>query len=283
MIAGTLLIASAWFWAPMPQGQALVCHTSHIHECLAQLPPEARAQLPLNSQTLVSQMGRRGAMVRPLGDPGVTNLSVTGLVLLAEARIPKSYSALWNGQVYALPIAQAKQMTLAHELGHLAVSRSRSTYLQADKLTPYQHEWLADFYLLWSLAKAGRPQTLAWQQYHRRNLEVFENVKAISHWSTPMLSQLLTRYSWQALGAFADFDSLIDAIYPDLVQYDQETLDEFASLLHRVFGAATQAKLPHYMFWRRPEMGVIIRPTLNHLMGEQAADRWLTEQAMLGE
>ncbi|QYJ94439.1 hypothetical protein [Shewanella spartinae] len=278
MIPETLLIASAWFWAPMPQGQALVCQTSHVQECLAQLPSNARAQLPLNPQTLLSQMGRRGAMVRPLTDP-----YVTGLVLLHDERIPKAYSALWNGQVYALPIEQAYQMTLAHELGHLAVSRSNSTYLKSDKLTSYQHEWLADFYLLWSLARAGKAETLAWQQYHRRNLEVFESVAAISHWSTPMLAQLLDRYSWQALGAFENFDSLIDAIYPDLVQYDQETLDEFASLLHWLFGAANQAKLPQYMFWRRSEMGAFIRPTLKQLMGEQAAENWMTEQAMQGE
>ncbi|ABO22532.1 hypothetical protein SHLO109777_10310 [Shewanella loihica] len=278
MIPETLLIASAWFWAPMPQGQALVCQTSHVQECLGQLPSNARAQLPLNPQTLLSQMGRRGAMVRPL-----TDADITGLVLLHDERIPKAYSALWNGQVYALPIEQAYQMTLAHELGHLAVSRSSSVYLKADRLTPYQHEWLADFYLLWSLAREGQAETLAWQQYHRRNLEVFESVTAISHWSTPMLAQLLDRYSWQALGAFEHFDSLIDAIYPELVQYDQETLDEFASLLHWLFGAANQAKLPQYMFWRRAEMGAFIRPTLRQLMGEQAAENWMTQQAMQGE
>ncbi|MXR69816.1 hypothetical protein GNT65_14230 [Shewanella sp. JBTF-M18] len=278
MIPETLLIASAWFWAPMPTGQALVCQTSHIHDCLTQLPSEARAQLPSNPEALMTQMGRRGAMVRPLADP-----EITGLVLMFDERLPKAYSALWNGQVYALPIEQAYEMTLLHELGHLAVSRSRSPYLQADELTPYQHEWLADFYLLWSLAREGQGESLAWQQYHRRNLEVFESVTAISHWSTPMLSQLLERYSWQTLGAFEDFDSLIDVVYPDLVQYDQETLDEFASLLQWLFGAATQAKLPQYMFWRRSEMGRFIRPTVRHMMGELAAEQWLTEQAMQGD
>ncbi|QDF74232.1 MULTISPECIES: hypothetical protein [Shewanella] len=278
MILETFLIASAWFWAPMPSGQALVCQTSQITDCLAELPPKARVQLPGDPQLLLKQMGRRGAMVKPLSHP-----QVTGLVLLAKERIPSAYSALWNGQVYVLPIAQGYQMTLAHELGHLAVSRSSSVYLQTDKLSPYQHEWLADFYLLWSLARAGQSETLAWQQYHRRNLEVFESVTAISHWSPPMLSQLLARYTWQALGQFDDFDSLIDAIYPELVQYEQPELDEFASLIQRVFGAGTMHNLPQYMFWRRPKMGEFIRPTIRHMMGEPAAEQWLIQQSMQGE
>ncbi|MDX1283225.1 hypothetical protein [Shewanella colwelliana] len=121
---------------------------------------------------------------------------------------------------------------------------------------------------------------LAWQQYHKRNLAVFESVQAMSHWTTPMLSQLLARYTWQQLGQFERFSTLIAEVYPHLHQYKADELNEFSSLLQQLFGASKLHDLPQYMFWRRPAMAQYIRPTLERMMGQQAATAWLVEQAM---
>ncbi|QYK02007.1 hypothetical protein [Shewanella psychrotolerans] len=278
MITEALLLASAWFWAPMPQGQALVCQSPQLTICLAQLPADARQQLPQDPNVLLQEMGHRGAMARP-----IRHQSITGVILLATDNIPRASSALLNGQVYSLTLQHAVQLTLLHELGHLAIASSHSIYLNNHRLSGYQHEWLADIYLLWSLAKNNQPNDLAWQQYHRRNLAVFASTSAMSHWTTPMLGQLMQIYSWQQLAEFEGFDALIDDLYPRLSQYDQDELNEFSSLIQRVFGSGVMHSLPHYMFWRRPEMGRYIRPTIETLMGKQAAESWLTQNAMNGE
>lgn len=278
MIAEALLLASAWFWVPMPQGQALVCQTPQLIECLAQLPQDARQQLPQDPSLLLQEMGLRGAMARP-----IRHQIITGVILLATDNIPRASSALLNGQIYSLTLQHAVQLTLLHELGHLAIASSHSPHLRHQPLSTYQHEWLADIYLLWSLAKKNQSNELAWQQYHRRNLAVFASASAMSHWTTPMLAQLMRLYSWEELAHFEQFDTLIDDLYPRLMQYDQDELDEFSSLIQRVFGSGVMHSLPHYMFWRRPEMGRYIRPTIETLMGKQAAASWLTQNAMSGE
>lgn len=271
------MLASAWFWVPMPQGQALVCQTPQLSNCLAQLSPETRRQLPSDPNLLLQQMARRGAMAIPLNDP-----HVTGSILLSVDNIPRSLSARWNGQVYSLQLQQAVNLTLLHELGHLAVASSHSPYLTKTLLSPYQHEWLADIYLLWSLAKQDQRRDLAWQQYHRRNLAVFDSRFAMSHWTSPMLAQLMEIYDWEQLAKFEQFDLLINQLYPQLKQYDQDELDEFSSLMQRVFGTVMMHNLPHYMFWRRGEMGRYIRPTIEAVMGKPAAQVWLDKNGMNG-
>ncbi|WP_110455931.1 hypothetical protein [Shewanella algidipiscicola] len=277
MISEALLLASAWLWVPMSHGQALVCHTPELVQCLAQLPRDARQQLPPKRE-LLKELGHRGAMAKPIDHP-----AITGVVLLNPDNIPRLSSARWSGKLYSLALDNAVQMTLWHELGHLAVTSSASALLTQYPLSGYQHEWLADTYLVWSLAQQGQGRHLAWQQYHKRNLAVFDNVIALSHWSAPMLVQLLHSYSWQELGQFEDFDHLIDEIYPTLQQYQIDELNEFASLLHYLFGQGVNHRLPHYMFWRRAQMADVIRPTLEHLMGKAQALAWLDEQTMSGD
>ncbi|MCE9677675.1 hypothetical protein LZP69_00530 [Shewanella sp. AS1] len=277
MIAASLLLAGA-LWAQVGESQALVCQRVQLAECLQHLPEETRAQLSQNLKQLTTQMGQRGAMVRPLRQ---NQSKIAGVVLLDSSNIPHSQSILLDGRVYSLTLRQAEEMTLRHELGHLAVTHSRSSYLTQTKLSGYQHEWLADLYLFWSLARDKQENELAWQQYHRRNLAVFESVAAISHWSTPMLAQVFEQYSWQQLGEFRDFDALIDAIYPKLRQYNQDELNEFASLIQQLFGANKRHHLPRYIFWRRPELGRYIQPTLEQLMGKSGAEAWLEQQALL--
>ncbi|MCG9697568.1 hypothetical protein [Shewanella sp. Isolate11] len=282
MIFQALLIATSWFWTPLTMSgdihsqnsQALVCHVQTLALCLAQLPESARQQLP-DIERLRQDMGQRGAMARP-----IQHDDIAGVILLNVDNIPKASSALLNGRVYSLALHNTLDMTLRHELGHLAITSSNSTYLTQKRLTTFQHEWLADFYLFWSLAKAGQPIELAWQQYHRRNIGIFESVDAMSHWSTPMLTQLLESYSWQALAQFEDFDALIDECYPRLKQYNQDELNEYASLIQRLFGSTMQHNLPHYMFWRRPEMGRFIKPTVEQLMGKTQAHQWLIQQRL---
>ncbi len=291
MIFQGLLLASSGFWlpisAPVDTGsqtdlqastqlfQALVCPVQQLESCLTQLPSKAQLQLP-HIARLQQEIGLRGAMAKPI-DVGV----IKGLILIDVDNIPQTNSILIDGKVYSLPLQQALEMTLLHELGHLVINSSNSRYLSQANLTVYQHEWLADFYLLWMLAKQGQSIGLAWQQLHRRNIGVFESVDAMSHWSSPMLVQLLECYSWQTLGEFDSFDDLIDVIYPQLQQYSQGELNEYASLLKHLFSRGIQQSLPNYMFWRRAAMGRYIKPTIDQLLGREAAELWLTEHKLL--
>ncbi len=295
MIFKGLLLASSWFWLPIEIGsqtalhhpsiplsqtqlqapQALVCHLQQLEACLDQLPAKARQQLPYTAG-LLREMGQRGAMAKPINDG-----NIKGLILIDTDNIPQSSSVLIEGRVYSFPLQNSLEMTLIHELGHLAIDSSNSAYLSQVKLTTYQHEWLADFYLFWSLAKQGQPIERAWQQFHRRNISVFESVDAMSHWSSPMLIQLLETYSWQTLGEFDSFDTLIDDIYPQLKQYNQDELNEYASLIQHLFSRGIQQSLPNYMFWRRTDMGHYIKPTIELLLGSDAGKLWLSDHKLL--
>ncbi|MCD8475287.1 MAG: hypothetical protein LRY40_00435, partial [Shewanella fodinae] len=61
----------------------------------------------------------------------------------------------------------------------------------------------------------------------------------------------------------------VSDFFPNLQRYDKDAIAEFSSLLQRVFGAGSVLPLPDYMFWRRPALGAVLKPTLVRLMGQQ--------------
>ncbi|WP_394203286.1 hypothetical protein [Shewanella waksmanii] len=267
-----LLVASSWLWTPLSQGQALVCSITALEQCIAQVPKHVAHKVPNTLSQAQQALGGRGALVYPFDDA-----SIEGLVLLSESAIPTQVSAYWNEQTYSLPLKQQYELTLWHELGHIEIGKLQP---QQAPWSAYQHEWLADVYLVWRLALERRDEALAWQQYHRRNLALMTDVAAMSHWSSPILWQLFQRYTWSELGEFSDFQSLFNDFYPHCHQYSKDELAEYASLVGRTFGRGRTFSLPNYMFWRRPALGQYLQPTLSTMMGERVANDWLLEHQM---
>ncbi|MFQ6370730.1 hypothetical protein [Shewanella sp. YIC-542] len=268
------LLAATLFWVDVGPKQALVCPPAAIDACLAALPWDVQQQLPRDAGRYREALALRAAMA-----VAVVHEDVAGMVLWAPQRLAHSESAMWNNQVYQLPLQQQPELTLWHELGHLETKRLQGTVLPA-KLTPLEQEWLADCYLLWRSARATGSLALAWQQYHRRNLAVMSHIENLSHWSALYLLPVLRHYTVAKLAAFTRFDDFAADFFPRVERYDADAIAEFSSLLQRVFSAASLQPLPDYMFWRRPALGRILQPTLVHLMGRQAANSWLQQQHM---
>ncbi|ABV38415.1 conserved hypothetical protein [Shewanella sediminis HAW-EB3] len=253
----------------------MICDLDSLQSCLHQLPSSVRHQLPANLSEFNQILGQRGAMVMPVEDR-----SIAGLILTSPDNIPESLSVNLSGSIVSLNLENQRQLTLWHEMGHLeAKGLLDSGFI--DELTPYMHEWLADCYLAWRVAQETGSLELIWQQYHRRNLDLMQNVTAMSHWTVPILSQLLNRYTLEELMAFERFSDLMDDILPQLALLEPDSLDEFSSLVHRTFSTEVLQPLPNYMFWRKPDLGRYLEPTLIKLLGNIAAEHWLREQNML--
>lgn len=262
-------------WSDIGSKQALVCEAAQLEYCLASLPITVRKQLPSHLSSYHQAIGHRGAMVIPVSDP-----NISGLILLSPERIPKVSLVTLAGKVESLTLTQTDKMTLWHELGHLHVKALEELGLLKDT-SAYQHEWIADCYLTWRAAKEELSVELAWQQYHRRNMSVMKDVSFMSHWTVPVLSQLLSRYKVKDLAQFDTFEALMSDFLPHLVEKDQDTLDEFSSLIHRTFSTRASQSLPNYMYWRKPALGHYVEPTLVKLLGKKEASLWLQQQSML--
>jgi len=275
VIWSALALSVSLLWTDIGSKQAMICELDSLQSCLHQFPSSVRHQLPANVSQFNQILGQRGAMVMPVEDR-----SIAGLILTSSANIPESLSVNLSGSIISLNLEHQRQLTLWHEIGHLE-AKALLDMGGIDELTPYMHEWLADCYLAWRVVQETGSLALIWQQYHRRNLDLMQNVKAMSHWTVPVLSQLLNRYTLQELVAFETFDDLMDDILPHLALLDPDSLDEFSSLAHRTFSTQVLEPLPNYMFWRKPDLGRYLEPTLIKLLGEVRAQDWLREQNML--
>ena len=269
------LLTATLFWADIGPKQALVCPPAVITQCLATLPDKVRQQLPSDKTRYSDALALRAAMSIPVNDP-----AIAGIVLWAPEQLASSQSALWNGQVYQLPLEQQPLLTLWHELGHLEIKRLQGSVLPIN-LTTLEYEWLADCYMTWRSAKSTGTLALAWQQYDRRNLGVITDIDNLSHWSALYLLPMLTDYSAAQIASFPTFKDFVADFFPKVHRFDNDAVAEFSSLLQRVFGSGSVHPLPGYMFWRRPALGQILRPTFSRLMGESAAKKWLQQQRML--
>lgn len=269
--------ATGFFWADIGPKKALVCKLNELDVCLPKLPNAVRAQLPISSHGFKSLLGQRGAMVLPLNDTNIAGLVITDFI-----NLPARQTINWGVGHFSLILNQQAQVTYWHELGHLFAIEVLAK--QNKRVTsPYQHEWMADVYLVWRIAHETNSLALAWQQYHRRNLAAMADSEFMSHWSVPVLAQMLAGYTAAELQQFNDFNDFWQDFSAKLVLHDHDSLNEFSSLMQRTFGAGTVQPLPGYMYWRKPKLGQYLQPTLVHIMGAGEAQRWLTSQQMAGD
>lgn len=276
VLAAGLLLSSAIIWQDIATKKALICEREAIAVCLAVLPHSARVQLP-NTQLLQLSMGARAAMVLP-----IRHSEIAGVLVTDFDKLPQKRSVNWGAGDYSLTLNRQEELTYWHELGHLeAIAAMQSLNLAID--SSYQHEWLSDLYLVWRVANETNSLSLAWQQYHRRNIDVIANTEFMSHWSVPILAQALQRYSVKQLQSFDNFNAFLTDFLPQLTVPDDDSIAEISSLIQRTFGAGTVQPLPGYMYWRKAELGSYLEPTLIELMGQSSAKRWLAEQSMQPE
>ncbi|AAN56727.1 hypothetical protein HRJ35_20070 [Shewanella oneidensis MR-1] len=273
LIALTLI--SSLTWVPVADKQALICPLTQLSQCLAVLPSAVRQQLPRNEALFKAAIGLRSAMVLPVEDS-----HFSGLILVNEQETPEIQLANIDGITYQLALKEQTQLTLWHELGHLENLALQGSLLPQE-LTPYQHEWLADLYLVWRIVNAKGNLDLAWQQYHRRNLAALTSSRYMSHWTSPMMIQVLNKYQAAQIAQFAQYSDFLADFYPEMVQIDPLVLREYSSLMQRTFGDTVLQPLPKYLFWRKPELGRYLMPTLILLMGEPKAHDWLAQHSML--
>ncbi|MGL4895608.1 MAG: hypothetical protein ACRC47_12310 [Shewanella sp.] len=262
-------------WVPVGTKQALICPLAQLSECLLALPSAARAQLPASPQQLSETLGQRVAMVMPLMDARSSGIVITNVNAPSERP-----SVNIDAVTYELKLIDQPTLTLWHELGHLENIALQGEVLPS-QLTPYQHEWLADIYLIWQIAKVHGDFRLAWQQYHRRNLGAFTYPQQLSHWSVPMMLQVLTHYEVATVAGFSRYRDFVADFYPSAVQLPPPLLAEYASLMQRTFAGGAQQALPQYLYWRKAELGGYLQPTLIELMGAAKANEWLAQHSML--
>ncbi|WP_257985231.1 hypothetical protein [Shewanella sp. GutCb] len=269
----SIALTSGFIWDDIGSKKALVCELKQLEVCLSQLPPSARKQLP-NTQLIQMSLGARAAMVLPL-----KHVDVAGVLVTDFSQLPLKRSVNWGEGDFSLSLNRQDELTYWHELGHLQAIEALKT-MNAEISSPFQHEWLADIYLIWRIAKETNSLSLAWQQYHRRNIDVMANVAFMSHWSVPIMSQALARYSAKELTAFNSFNTFLADFWPTIALPTADSLAEFSSLIQRTFGAGTVQPLPEYMYWRKPALGHYFKPTLIKLMGQTDAVQWLVDQSM---
>ncbi|MCL1051771.1 hypothetical protein L2755_19380 [Shewanella abyssi] len=272
-LAFSIALTSGFIWDDIGAKKALVCELKQLEYCLSQLPLLAREQLP-NTQVIQVSLGARAAIVLPL-----KHAKVAGVLVTDFSKLPHKRSVNWGSGHFSLSLHRQKELTYWHELGHLQAIEALNE-MNTEITTPFQHEWLADLYLIWRIAKETNSLSLAWQQYHRRNIDVMANVEFMSHWSVPVMSQVLTRYTAKELASFNSFKAFWSDVRPHIEIPNADSLAEFSSLIQRTFGAGSVQSLPGYMYWRKPALGHYLKPTLIKLMGQADATQWLAEHSM---
>lgn len=250
----------------------LVCHPSQLKSCTRALPESVRAQLPSG---LAAMQGYRSAMVLPLDSD-----EFAGLVLWAPERESFQTSAIVGGHLLQLKLDSQLWLTFWHEIGHLEVRALQGSVLP-ESLSIREQEWLADAFLYWHIAKQHQSLQLAWQQFDRRNLQVMNDVSHLSHWSSLYLLPLLKSYTIEDLVFFTGFKEFCQDFYPSLPRWSDADMAEFSHLISQVFGTSTTPVLPEFLFWRKPSLAPVIAPTLERLMGADAANQWLGQQHLL--
>ncbi|MGI2171182.1 hypothetical protein ACROAE_13510 [Shewanella sp. MF05960] len=252
--------------------RALICHLPQLTACLHLLPQALQQQGVFSPQAIRAAMGYKSAMVLSAVDE-----HIAGIIVVNPTKDIVEQSGSIGLTTYQLPLPQQAQLTLWHEIGHLHNIRLQNHILPSS-LTKYQHEWLADLYLLWRIAQHYSQLDLAWQQFHRRNLALINDSGNLSHWSAPQLQIVLTHYNIEQLQHFIRYDDFIAEVYPLMPLWSSRDMGEFSSLVQRTFGAGVVQPLPGYMFWRQPKLVEVLSPTLEQLMGKDATQQWLQNQ-----
>ncbi|WP_144210926.1 hypothetical protein [Shewanella donghaensis] len=257
-------------WIPIASKQALVCDIAFYLNCLNKLPVALAIQLPKPNK-ITTFLGQRTAMVL-----AVEHQNIAGLIIVsAKSSIPETISSI-NGVTYQLDLEEQFKLTLWHEMGHLENIALLGETLPAS-LSAYEHEWLADIYLVWRIAQEHKDLDLAWQQFHRRNMDLISDRNNMTHWSAPQLQWILSQYQLNDILDFELYSEFVTAIMPILTVPDKTERSEISSLVQRTFSHSTLT-LPKYMLWRQQQLIDVIYPTLSMLMGENKAQQWLIEQ-----
>lgn len=258
------------YFTPVATKKALVCNVSSLDKCVGLLPTPIQQQAAFSITNIQREIGNKSAMVLVAKH----NL-IAGMIVINPAKDMFEQSGSIGLTTYQLSLAQQSLLTLWHEIGHLYNISLQGTVLPSS-LTAYQHEWLADLYLLWCIAQHFPQLDLGWQQFHRRNLALINDSGNLSHWSSPQLQIVLTHYNAEQLKGFYRYEDFITAVYPLMPTWSARDLGEFSSLVQRTFGSVQS--LPGYMFWRQPELIKVLSPTLQQLMGEVESQHWLKKQ-----
>ncbi|MDO6678288.1 hypothetical protein [Shewanella sp. 4_MG-2023] len=263
--------SSSFSWISISNKQAIVCDESHYPNCLNALPVEVVNQLPKDTQ-ISAHLGAKTAMVL-----AVNHHDIAGIIIVStKLPLTQSMSSV-NGLTYRLALLEQFKLTLWHEVGHLENIALIGDVLPST-LSAYQHEWLADMYLVWRIAQTHPNLDLAWQQFHRRNMDLINNRHNMSHWSSPQLQWLLSQYQLKDIQEFDRYSDFIATLFPQLARFDDTEIAEISSLVQRTFGRGATLALPKYIFWRQQRLIEVISPTLVMLMGEDKAHKWLVEQ-----
>ncbi|MGX9460089.1 hypothetical protein ACWXWU_02445 [Shewanella sp. A14] len=258
------------YYTPVASKKALICHLAVLEQCIMLLPVSLQQQSAFATANIRRAIGRKSAMVL-----ATKNSLIAGVIIVNSAKDMVEQSGSIGLTTYQLPLNQQAQLTLWHEIGHLYNISLQESILPAS-LSKYQHEWLADLYLLWRIAQHYQQLDLAWQQFHRRNLALINDSGNLSHWSAPQLQIVLSRYNPQQLRDFTQYEDFLAVVYPLMPTWSLRDLGEISSLVQRTFGAIQS--LPEYMFWRQPELVEVLSPTLELLMGKAESQRWLKKQ-----
>ncbi|MGP1720275.1 hypothetical protein [Shewanella frigidimarina] len=258
------------YFIPIATKQALICSLSTLVRCIALLPASLQQQTAFSAANIRRAVGRKSAMVLV-----AEHHKIAGVIIINPANNMAEQTGVIGLKNYQLPLANQIQLTLWHEIGHLYNIALQGSILPSS-LTEYQHEWLADLYLLWCIAQHYQQLDLGWQQFHRRNLALINDSGNLSHWSAPQLQIVLSHYDAQQLQDFIHYEDFLTAVYPLMPTWSPRDMAEFSSLVQRTFSAVQS--LPGYMFWRQPELIEVLSPTLERLMGKAETQRWLTNQ-----
>ena len=270
MINSLLLIASS-FWVDIGVKQAIVCDINQIQACLKQLDKRSLQRLPVKIKRYREMMGLRHAMVIPINDT-----STAGLILINPRETPTETFAIVRNTALKLPLFQQRQLSLWHEQGHL-INRPLFASLNQPHISGYQHEWLADLYLLWKSVQATKSTNLAWQQLHRRNIDIINNPINLNHWSSPFLLQVLQKLSTEQILSFSTYNEFFKKIVPKLKPLERDQQTEIHNLVRFLFDNSSTRDLPNYLYWRRPKLTMYLQPTFVHILGNKQAAQLMSK------
>ncbi|MCL1125917.1 hypothetical protein [Shewanella surugensis] len=274
MTLSGLAFISGLFWVDVVSKQVLVCPVYQLEVCIALIPSDVRLQLPTDPNHLMNTMAQRHAMVIPFNDP-----DLSGMVLIASEYSPQSQALYLDNEKFEFALSDQAELGLWHEIGHLE-AQALADDIFGRALTPFEHEWIADCYVVWRVAHEKQDLTLAWQQYHRRNLDVISNKDSISHWTVPVLWSVLKDFDHTSLRSFKVFSDFLRVYHSTAALPSKTDLFELSNLLQRTFGMGMVQSLPHYLFWRKADLTTYLRPTLEQVMGQQRAGAWIIASSL---
>lgn len=96
-----------------------------------------------------------------------------------------------------------------------------------------------------------------------------------------MMIQIFNKYKVAQVAHYSRYRDFLVDFYPNVIQIDPRTLGEYSSLIQRTFSESIFQPLPKYLFWRKTELGLYLRPTFDLLMGQEKSHNWLLQNAML--